>query len=221
MKTYSQQKKCYNLFGARPHAVERQFTYFMDLAYLLTTRNPNKCTHYLRAISTIVEIISIIKRVTSHFSSELSSGRRPESKSDEKCEVTLLIIEIWRCEFSMFPIHRYTYWDFESCPPIDWRWKIRCNIVGCRVKSVSRFRTFSFSCRTFGNFTPGLSEKARERSASAKHSNDYPFPLSTSGRRKAYAPVSTGLCPAMRKDHSAPRGKARGGKKGSTISKTA
>ena len=62
--------------------------------YVCVTRNPNKCTHYLRAISTIVEIISIIKRVTSHFSSELSSGRRPESKSDEKCEVTLLIIEI-------------------------------------------------------------------------------------------------------------------------------
>ena len=44
--------------------------------------------------ATKIEIISITKRVTSHFSSDLSSGRRPESKSVEKCEVTLLVIEI-------------------------------------------------------------------------------------------------------------------------------
>ena len=58
------------------------------------TQNPNMCTHYLRAISTKIEIISITKAGTSHFSTDLDSGRRPEVKSDEKCEVTLLAIEI-------------------------------------------------------------------------------------------------------------------------------
>ena len=31
---------------------------------------------------------------------------------------------------------------------------VTTNIAGCQVTSVSRFRTFSFSCRVFGNFTP-------------------------------------------------------------------
>ena len=41
------------------------------------------------------DLISIlmIKRGTSHFSTDLDSGRRPELKSDEKCEVPLLVIE--------------------------------------------------------------------------------------------------------------------------------
>ena len=39
-------------------------------------------------------ITSISRGGTSHFSSDLSSGRRPKSKSVEKCEVPPLVIEI-------------------------------------------------------------------------------------------------------------------------------
>ena len=41
-------------------------------------------------------------------------GRRPDSKSDEFLIIFILGTEIWRCECTNFPIHRYTYWDFES-----------------------------------------------------------------------------------------------------------
>ena len=37
---------------------------------------------------------------TSDFSSDLSGGRRPESKSDEKLEVDTLIHDLSRCEHS-------------------------------------------------------------------------------------------------------------------------
>ena len=47
------------------------------------TQNPNKCTPYLRAISTKNEIISITRGYVTENSSDLSSGRRPTSKSDE------------------------------------------------------------------------------------------------------------------------------------------
>ena len=42
--------------------------------------------------------ISINKAETSHFSSDLDVGRRPELKSDEFSEVPPLFIEISRCE---------------------------------------------------------------------------------------------------------------------------
>ena len=47
------------------------------------TQNPNKCTHYLRAISTKIEIISCHRMVHNKNSTDLSSGRRPLSKTDE------------------------------------------------------------------------------------------------------------------------------------------
>ena len=47
-------------------------------------------------------------------SSDLRSGRRPVSKSDEFSKSITTIDEIRRGENTTFPIHRYTYWDFES-----------------------------------------------------------------------------------------------------------
>ena len=47
-------------------------------------------------------------------SSDSSSGRRPDSKSDEFLIIFILGTEMRRCECTTFPIHRYTYWDFKS-----------------------------------------------------------------------------------------------------------
>ena len=58
------------------------------------TRNPNICTHYLRAISAKTEIISITIGVLFENSSDLSSGRRPMSKSDEFSKSTPIVLEI-------------------------------------------------------------------------------------------------------------------------------
>ena len=58
------------------------------------TQNPNKCTPYLRAISTKIEIISITIAVTTKNSSDLSSGRHPKSKSDEFLVVTAVVAKI-------------------------------------------------------------------------------------------------------------------------------
>jgi hypothetical protein len=59
----------------------------------------DKGKHLIWAVSLI---ISITRGGTSHFSSDLSSGRRPKSKSLEKCEVPPLVIEIMRCEVTTF-----------------------------------------------------------------------------------------------------------------------
>ena len=58
------------------------------------TRNPNKCTPYLRAISTKIEIISITIGVLFENSLDLDTGRRPELKSDEFSKSTPIVIEI-------------------------------------------------------------------------------------------------------------------------------
>ena len=58
------------------------------------TPNPNKCTHYLRAISTKIEMMSTTTAVTTENSSDLSSGRRPVSKSVEFAVVTAMVVEI-------------------------------------------------------------------------------------------------------------------------------
>ena len=47
-------------------------------------------------------------------SSDLSSGRRPVSKSDEFSVRTRSVIEIWDREIGTFPKKVYTYSDFES-----------------------------------------------------------------------------------------------------------
>ena len=47
------------------------------------TPNPNKCTHNLRAISTKIEIILSAPSVQIENSTDLSLGRRPDSKSVE------------------------------------------------------------------------------------------------------------------------------------------
>ena len=54
-------------------------------------------------------------RITEN-SSDLSSGRRPVSKSDEFLVILIVLPEIMRCEHGTFPIHGHTYWDFESRP---------------------------------------------------------------------------------------------------------
>ena len=59
-----------------------------------TTPNPNKCTHYLRTISTKIEIISLTTMRVSENSSDLDSGRRPESKSDEFSDTRIVVSEI-------------------------------------------------------------------------------------------------------------------------------
>ena len=55
--------------------------------------------HLIWAVSLI---ISITRGGTSHFSTDLDLGRRPELKSDEKCEVPPLVIEVMRCEVTTF-----------------------------------------------------------------------------------------------------------------------
>ena len=47
-------------------------------------------------------------------SSDLSSGRRPISKSDEFSIRSILVLEITGREFDTFPKNVYTYWDFGS-----------------------------------------------------------------------------------------------------------
>ena len=61
----------------------------------LMTPNPNRWSHYLRAISTKIEIISTTNLVILENSSDLSSGRRPVSESEEFSKITKLGIEIW------------------------------------------------------------------------------------------------------------------------------
>ena len=58
--------------------------------------------------------ISINKRDTSRFSSDLSSGRRPMSKSDEKQVVSLLIIEIRLPHFFTFSEKVYHLSEHQS-----------------------------------------------------------------------------------------------------------
>ena len=63
----------------------------------------DKGEHLIWAVSLI---ISITRGGTSHFASLLDGfgllGRRPELKSDEKCEVPPLVIEVMRCEVTTF-----------------------------------------------------------------------------------------------------------------------
>ena len=68
------------------HAAPAQLHRLQELqesAAAFATQNPNKCTHYLRAISTKIEIISCHRMVHNKNSTDLSSGRRPLSKTDE------------------------------------------------------------------------------------------------------------------------------------------
>jgi len=81
-------------------------------APIRSTRNPNKCTPYLRAISTKIEIISTTRGGTSQNSTDLDSGRRPKLKSEEFFEVPPLVVEI-RYEvviLELFPKKGYTRW---------------------------------------------------------------------------------------------------------------
>ena len=57
------------------------------------TRNPNKCTPYLRAISTKIEISSTTRGGTSQNSTDLDSGRRPKLKFEEFFEISPLVVE--------------------------------------------------------------------------------------------------------------------------------
>ena len=66
----------------------------VPVMWSILTPNPNKCTHYLRAISTKIEIISTTIAVTTENSADLSSGRRPVSKSVEFAVVTAMVVEI-------------------------------------------------------------------------------------------------------------------------------
>ena len=60
----------------------------------IPTPTPNECTHYLRTISTKIEIISLTTMRVSENSSDLDSGRRPESKSDEFLDTRIVVSEI-------------------------------------------------------------------------------------------------------------------------------
>ena len=56
--------------------------------------NPNMCTHNLRTISTKIEIMSTIIAIRLENSSDVSSGRRPLSESDEFSRWIATVIEI-------------------------------------------------------------------------------------------------------------------------------
>ena len=56
------------------------------------------------------------------------------SKSDEFLLRTILVTEIQRCENDTFPIHGYTYWDFESRRDLDLESIVRAaQKVRCRA----------------------------------------------------------------------------------------
>ena len=59
-----------------------------------TPNRPNKYTHYLRAISIKIEIISTLRGGTSQNSTDLDSGRRPMLKSVEFGEVPPFVLRI-------------------------------------------------------------------------------------------------------------------------------
>ena len=58
--------------------------------------------------------ISITIMIHFDFLSDLSSGRRPMSKSDEKSKCIIIVIEIWRCENFSFAVHRYNLSEHDS-----------------------------------------------------------------------------------------------------------
>ena len=58
------------------------------------TPNPNMCTHNLRTISTKIEIMSTTPLVKMKNSTDLCSGRRPDSKSVELSIFTKGVVEI-------------------------------------------------------------------------------------------------------------------------------
>ena len=50
------------------------------------------------------DVISITITFASQVSSDLSSGRRPTSKSDEFCDANVIVIEPQRCENTDFAV---------------------------------------------------------------------------------------------------------------------
>ena len=104
---------CYELLLARGGETQSH-THTYALNMHKGTSNPNKWWHNLRAISTKIDIISLHRMDLIKNSSDLSSGRRPISKSDEFSIRSILVLEITGREFDTFPKNVYTYWDFGS-----------------------------------------------------------------------------------------------------------
>ena len=90
---------------------------------------------YLDAISHKSEINLKTRRVTPDFSSDLSMGRRPTSKSDEKSGVILLIVKLQRCRKDDFGQHCCSYWRRDPATVAD----LCCSCVRC-VSFQSRAR---------------------------------------------------------------------------------
>ena len=83
-----------SVFGVEIKTHQRVGGIINDLFVGGRTPNPNKCTHYLRTISTKIEIISLTTMRVSEKSSDLDSGRRPESKSDDSSDTRIVVSEI-------------------------------------------------------------------------------------------------------------------------------
>ena len=64
----------------------------------------NNCTTCFSGFKHNCDVISITIAFASQVSSNLSSGRRPTSKSDEFCDANVIVIELQRCENTDFTV---------------------------------------------------------------------------------------------------------------------
>ena len=86
--------------------------------------------------------ISITIMIHFDFLSDLSSGRRPMSKSDEKSKCIIIVIEIWRCENFSFAVHRYSLSEHDS--PLKYIHivaSLNASVVNCFSYRVHVYRT--------------------------------------------------------------------------------
>ena len=76
----------------------------------------------LPAISNKIEMISITIGIVFKNSSDLSSGRRPLSKSNEFSKTIPLVIEIWSPKVRLFTKTYDTFWEPDPAVEI-WSWE--------------------------------------------------------------------------------------------------
>ena len=73
---------------------------------------PKRCSTFSAVNKSSHLNISVTRMVHIKNSSDLSTGRRPKSKSAEFLMCTILVTEILRCENFNFFIHITSFWEF-------------------------------------------------------------------------------------------------------------
>ena len=87
----------------------------IDVLLLLWTDAPINCNFTFSAVNKCSQSdILMDERGASRFSSDLSTGHRPMSKSDEKRDVPLLLIEIWMLQLFTFSKDVYHLLEHQS-----------------------------------------------------------------------------------------------------------